>query len=130
MTRPMIVFHQKGDWTKTDNWLRRARKMDPMTVLNRWGLVGVDRLREATPKRTGLTSESWSYNITKGRNGYTIEWRNSNMTETGEPIVILLQYGHGTKNGMWVEGRDFINPSLQPIFDKIVKDLWKGVMSI
>lgn len=128
--RPLLVLHHKGDLSKTDTWLRRAQKMDPYSVLNRWGQVGVDRLVEATPKDTGKTSESWSYKVVRTKGGWSIEWSNSNLTVTGIPIAILLQYGHGTRGGTWVEGRDFINPTLRPIFDNIAKELWKEVEQI
>lgn len=122
-----ITFETKGDFKKAETFLRRIAQKDPRSILDKYGVLGIERLREYTPKRTGLTADSWSYEVKKVPEGYTIQWNNSNKTDTGIPIVILLQYGHGTKGGTWVQGRDFINPALRPVFLEMVEAIRKEV---
>ena len=100
-----------------------------LVVLTKYGELGVKALKEATPKDTGLTAESWYYEIKFDRknNNYTIEWKNSNCTEEGYQIAVMLQYGHATNNGGYVEGHDYINPTMEPIFKKLADDAWKEV---
>lgn len=97
-----------------------------MHILKKYGELGVQRLAEATPKATGKTSQSWSYEIQRSGNDYTLTWNNSNIAEW-VPVVILLQYGHGTRGGTWVEGRDFINPAIRPIFEELSRELRREV---
>lgn len=123
---PLITFDSKGNYKKTDAFLRKLLNRDSMAILRKYGELGVERLREATPKRTGLTANSWAYRIEKRGYDYTLTWTNSNIAEW-VPVVILLQYGHGTKGGTWVEGRDFINPALRPIFDELSQELRREV---
>lgn len=123
---PVITFDSKGDYRKTDAFLRKLLNRDSMSILRKYGELGVERLREATPKQTGLTANSWSYQIEKRGHDYTLTWTNSNIAEW-IPVVILLQYGHGTRGGTWVEGRDFINPALRPIFDELSQELRREV---
>lgn len=120
-----ITFEQKGDWSKTTKFLERAREVVRIGILDKYGKAGVQALREATPRDTGKTADSWSYRIIQGRDSARIVWENSNTTDTGIPIVVLIHYGHMTGNGGYVEGRDFINPAMQPIFDAIARDAWK-----
>lgn len=111
-----ITFETQGDFKKIDTFLRRILQKDPIAIMHKYGALGVERLQESTPKRTGLTAASWSYSIEKTSTGYSLKWKNSNIADNNVPVVILLQYGHGTKGGTWVEGLDFINPALRPIF--------------
>ena len=98
-------------------------------MLDKYGRVGVDALSSATPSDSGLTASSWSYEIEHSSSSAVIKFTNSNINK-GVPIAIILQYGHGTGTGGWVQGRDYINPAIQPIFDKIVQDAWKEVTRI
>lgn len=122
----MIKFVQKGDFSKLTRFLERAKEVVHMGLLDRYGRAGVAALSSATPMDSGETSESWYYRISNTRKGIKIGFYNSNLND-GVPIAIILQYGHGTRNGGWVEGRDYINPAIQPIFDEIVNAAWKEV---
>lgn len=126
MSQPVIVFHHKGDLRKTDTFLKMVRKRDSIHILGKYGRMGVDRLNEATPRDTGETAVSWYYTIERNGHDYRLIWKNSNLSE-GIPIVVLLQYGHGTRGGTYVEGRDFINPALRPVFDALAEELWREV---
>lgn len=122
----MIRFIQKGDFKKLNNFLERIKDIANKSQLDKYGMQGIEALSNATPKKTGKTSESWYYKINRKNNSLSISFYNSNIND-GVPIAIILQYGHGTKNGGWVQGRDYINPAIQPIFDKIAEDAWKEV---
>ena len=122
----MIKFVHRGNFNNTEKFLDRNKKMDVYSILTSYANAGVEALRENTPKDSGETAESWSYEIVETSRGYKIYWRNSNVNK-GIPIAILIQYGHGTGTGGYVEGRDFINPAIQPIFDKIADEAWKEV---
>lgn len=122
----MITFRQKGDFSKTMSFLERAKESVKLGTLDRYGREGVAALSSATPIDTGLTARSWYYKIERDKNTATISFFNSNI-QNGVPIAIVLQYGHGTRNGGWVQGRDYINPAIQPIFDKIANTAWKEV---
>ena len=122
----MITIRQKGDFKLTTAFFKRMKEKPYLKVLNKFGEEGVRALSSATPKDSGLTSMSWSYRIEHDKNSTRIVWTNSNVVK-GAPIAILLQYGHGTRNGGYVQGRDYINPALRPIFDKIANDAWKEV---
>ena len=123
----MIKFKLSGSFDNTEELLNKAVSSNPQTVLDECGRRGVEALAAATPKDTGLTSESWSYEVAKTNSGYSLYWSNSNESE-GVPIVILLEYGHGTRNGGFVEGIDFINPALESLFEQLAEDLWKEVI--
>lgn len=125
----MIKISHKGDFTKTTRFLKNAKMFDPRKVLDRYGRAGVAALSAATPVDTGLTAASWSYEITVSSGSYEIRFNNSNI-QNGVPIAIILQYGHGTGTGGWVEGRDYINPAIQPIFDKIADEAWREVTKL
>ena len=122
----MISFRQKGDFSKLTSFLERAKETVYLGDLNKYGRQGVAALASATPIDSGETAESWYYKIENNKESATITFYNSNV-QNGVPIAIILQYGHGTRNGGWVEGRDYINPAIQPIFDQIVNDAWREV---
>src|SRR5574344_281478 len=122
----MITFRQKGDFSKLTRFLERAKETVRLGDLDKYGRQGVAALSSATPIDSGLTAESWYYEIENKKGSATITFYNSNV-QNGVPIAIVLQYGHGTRNGGWVQGRDYINPAIQPIFDEIVNDAWREV---
>lgn len=125
----MIVVKHRGNFNKTENFLKRASRFDIRRILERYAKEGVAALSAATPVDSGLTASSWGYEITINRGSYVISWTNSNIND-GVPIAIILQYGHGTGTGGWVEGRDYINPAMQPIFDKIADEAWREVTKL
>lgn len=125
----MITFRQKGDFSKADKFFERLKEVAKLSDLDRYGREGVAALASATPVDTGLTASSWSYEIEHREGSTRIIFKNSNI-QNGVPIAIILQYGHGTRNGGWVEGRDYINPAIQPVFDKIADDAWKEVKGL
>lgn len=125
----MIRVSVKGDWKKTMSFLQSAKKLSFDDILNKYGNEGVKALSEATPVDTGKTASSWSYEIEKTRGGATITWTNSNVVNHVN-IALILQYGHGTRNGGYVIGRDYINPAIQPVFDKMVEDAWREVTTL
>lgn len=124
----MITFTSKGSFRNTENFLNRMSKGNIFASLGSYGQKGVDALANATPHDSGLTAESWTYEVRKKRGLYQILWKNTHV-EDGRPIAILLQYGHATRTGGYVQGRDYINPAIQPIFDQIANDVWKVVTS-
>ena len=125
----MISFRQKGDFSKLTSFLERAKNVIKIGELDKYGREGVAALTSATPVDSGLTASSWYYKIERQNGSASINFYNSNINE-GVPIAIILQYGHGTGTGGWVEGRDYINPAIQPIFDKIADDAWKEVAKL
>ena len=125
----IISFQQKGDFSKLTNFLERAKEAVKLSHLDQYGREGVTALSSATPVDTGKTASSWEYKITHTSGSVTISFNNTNI-QNGVPIAIILQYGHGTRNGGWVQGRDYINPAIQPIFDKIAEAAWKEVTKL
>ena len=125
----MITFRQKGDFSKLTRFLERAKEAVRLGDLDKYGRQGVAALSSATPIDSGLTAESWYYEIENKKGSATITFYNSNV-QNGVPIAIVLQYGHGTRNGGWVQGRDYINPAIQPIFDEIVNEAWREVTKL
>lgn len=125
----MISFRHKGDFSKFTRFLEKAKEAVRLGDLDKYGREGVAALASATPKETGLTAQSWYYEITQKNGSATITFNNSNI-QNGVPIAIILQYGHGTNNGGWVQGIDYINPALKPIFDKIANDAWREVTKL
>lgn len=125
----MISFRQKGDFSKLTRFLERAKKAVKVSDLDKYGREGVAALASATPVETGLTASSWNYEIEIQNGSATIGFYNTNVNK-GVPIAIILQYGHGTRNGGWVQGRDYINPAIQPVFDKITEAAWKEVTGL
>jgi hypothetical protein len=125
----MIKFRQKGDFSKLTRFLEKAKEAVHLGDLDKYGREGVAALASATPVDSGLTADSWRYEITNKQGSAKITFYNSNI-QNGVPIAIILQYGHGTRNGGWVQGRDYINPAIQPIFDKIVNEAWREVTKL
>lgn len=123
-----ISFSSKGDFKRTGNWLDRITKADIFRSLDKYGRMGVDALSRATPAESGLAAASWGYEISRSRTSWSITWTNHNI-ENGFSVVIGLQYGHGTGTGGWVQGRDFINPAIKPVMDRIADEVWKAVTS-
>lgn len=124
-----ISFRHKGDFSKTEKFFNALLKMEYLNVLERYGKAGVSALAAATPKESGETAASWNYEIIHNRKETSIVFTNSNVQD-GVNIAIILQYGHGTRNGGYVTGRDYINPAIQPIFDKMADDVWKEVINL
>ena len=123
----MISFRHKGNFSKTEKYLRNMKAKKLFSALNKYGQEGVAVLMSATPIDTGKTAMSWRYEIVQENGSIRLIFCNDNI-QNGVPIAIILQYGHGTRNGGWVEGRDYINPAIQPIFDKIAESCWKEVI--
>ena len=116
----------KGDWSKTENWLKRIKTLkNARRILDKYGREGVSALSAATPIDTGETASSWSYTIEQTHDSTALIFTNNKQTTTGVPIAILLQYGHGNGRGGYVQGRDYINPAVRPIFDEIADKAWK-----
>ena len=125
----MITFRQKGDFSKLTRYLERVKEVVKLGDLDKYGRAGVAALASATPVDTGLTASSWYYEISNKSGSAMMSFHNSNI-QNGVAIAIILQYGHGTRNGGWVEGRDYINPAIRPIFDRIADDAWKEVTKL
>jgi hypothetical protein len=124
----MLTITTSGSFAHTESFLKAMQKLNVVQLLHQYGLVGVAALSSATPINSGVAASSWSYRAGKKGSFYFIDWYNSDV-ENGFPVVIMLQFGHGTRNGGYVQGRDFINPAIRPIFDQIEADLWKAVTS-
>jgi hypothetical protein len=125
-----VVFsvESHGSFNKTQSFLTNLGKIDITRILHSKGQEGVTALESVTPQETGLAAGSWYYEVSSSSNSFQIAWYNSDV-ENGFPVVIMLQYGYGTGTGGYVQGRDFINPAIQPIFDQISEDVWKAVTS-
>lgn len=122
----MIRVESKGSFAKTEKFLYEMQKAEAFKILNKYGKEGVNALASATPVDTGLTADSWEYETVYKNGRYSIIWSNTNV-ETGIPVAILIQYGHATGTGGWVEGTDYINPAIKPLFDKIAENVWEKV---
>ena len=125
----MIKIRSKGDFSKTEKLLKKSLGRNYRSVLEKYGEMGVEALASATPIDSGETALSWGYEIIQNGSSLSVIWTNGHI-EKGVNIAIILQYGHGTKNGGYVEGRDYINPALHPIFDKLAAAAWKEVTGI
>lgn len=125
----MISFRQKGDFSKTLKYLDRIRDPIKMGILDKYGREGVKALSSATPVDSGVTANSWYYKIEKDNKSAKVVFCNSHINK-GVPIAIILQYGHGTGTGGWVQGRDYINPAIRPIFDKMANEIWREVTRV
>ena len=125
----MISFRQKGNFSKLTRFLEKAKNVVRIGDLDKYGREGVAALASATPVDSGLTVNSWYYQVEHTNGSAKINFYNSNI-QNGVPIAIILQYGHGTKNGGWVQGRDYINPAIQPLFDKIAENAWREVTKL
>ena len=122
----MISFRQKGDFSKLTSYMEKTKNAVRLGKLDKYGHEGVAALASATPVDTGQTANSWYYKIERKNESVSISFYNSNVNK-GVPIAVILQYGHGTRNGGYVQGRDYINPAIQPIFDKIANEAWREV---
>ena len=122
-----VKVGDKGDFKKTFKFLRVMKEKRFLKNLDKYGQMGVDALAAATPKRTGLTAESWTYDITDNGEQLIISWNNTNVQKGYYNVALMIQYGHGTGTGGWVEGIDYINPALKPVFDKIADAVWMEV---
>lgn len=122
----MITFRQKGDFSKTTQYFEHLKEFMKLGILDKYGREGVEALSSATPVESGVTAASWYYEIEHSKDSAAISFSNSHVNQ-GVPIAIILQYGHGTGTGGWVQGRDYINPAIQPLFDKIAEEAWKEV---
>lgn len=125
----MITFRQKGDFSKLTNYFERVKEAARIGILDKYGSAGVAALSSATPVDSGKTAHSWTYKIVRQNGSARIDFLNTNVNR-GVNIAIILQYGHGTGTGGWVEGRDYINPAIQPVFDKLANDAWKEVTKL
>ena len=124
----MVVIKQSGDFKKMDKFLKKMSNSEWLKFLSVYGRRGVEALASATPKDSGITADGWGYEVSKTGNKFTISWTNNNENK-GVNIAVILQFGHGTGTGGWVEGRDYINPAIRPIFDDIVEAAWKEVQN-
>ncbi len=125
----MISFRQKGDFSKLNRYFERVKETAKLGILDKYGREGVAALSSATPVNSGLTASSWTYEIERQNGSVSLIFKNTNVNN-GVPIAIILQYGHGTGTGGWVQGRDYVNPAIQPIFDRIAYESWKEVTNI
>lgn len=124
----MIKITHKGSFDKTEKFLSYLNKGDMYKTLDSWARVGIDALQKSTPIDSGETARSWSYTVAQKGKVVTITWSNSHIVN-GVPIAIILQYGHGTGTGGYIQGRDYINPAMKPTFNKIADQVWKAVTS-
>jgi hypothetical protein len=124
----MITITSSGSFKKTESFLHFINRMDLRSVLDKYGAEGVDALALATPIDSGLTAASWTYEVVRKGSGWSIIWSNSHVQD-GFPVAIMLQFGHGTGTGGYVQGQDYINPTIKPIFDRIENEVWKAVTS-
>lgn len=125
-----ITLTSKGDWRKTQKYLKKLSRKDYLKVLDTAAQLGVEALQQGTPKDSGVTANSWDYHIVSYGSGTTIEWVNTNIQSGWFNVAIALQYGHGTGTGGYVEGIDYINPAIRPVFDKISQIVWEVVKSL
>lgn len=121
-----IIFRQKGNFERTERFLLKNSRKDFRPIFEKYGVLGVNELKANTPVDTGETRESWHYKVSKTSKGYSLTWYNTHMAGS-IPVVILIQYGHATRGGTYVQGIDFVNPAIKPIFDRIAIELWKEV---
>ena len=124
-----ITFNQKGDFSKLNRYFERVKEAARVSILDKYGRKGVAALASATPIESGLAASSWYYEIKRGGGSASIIFGNSDI-ENGFPVAIMLQYGHGTGTGGWVQGRDYINPAIQPVFDEIAEAAWREVTKL
>lgn len=125
----MITITQKGSFDKTEKYLRNLKLSKLLAVLNKYGSMGVDALARATPIETGETAASWYYTIVQRPGYYSIRWHNRHE-DNGFPVAVMLQYGHGTGTGGYVQGRNYIMPAIRPIFDQIAAEAWEEVTKV
>lgn len=124
----LIRITSKGDFNNTFRFLKKMSNFKVNKILEKYGAMGVSALAAATPVDSGLTANSWGYEISVRKEGATIHWTNTNQNN-GVYIAVILQYGHGTGTGGYVQGRDYINPAIRPVFDKIAEEAWMEVVN-
>lgn len=124
----MIQFKHHGSFKNTEGFFKKAKEAKYRRILEKYGKAGVEALASATPKESGKTASSWSHEVVQTPMGYSVFWSNNNINKYVN-IALILQYGHGTGTGGYVQGRDYINPAIRPIFDKIAEHAWKEVTS-
>lgn len=124
----LIRITSKGDFNNTFRFLKKMSNFKVNKILDKYGAMGVSALAAATPVDSGLTANSWGYEISVEKEGATIHWTNTNQNN-GVYIAVILQYGHGTGTGGYVQGRDYINPAIRPVFDKIAEEAWMEVVN-
>jgi hypothetical protein len=124
----VISFVSRGSFSNMESFLKKAAKTDILSILKACGQEGVSALASATPIESGLASSSWDYQVSGSGGKFRIIWTNSDV-ENGFPVAIMLQYGYGTGTGGYVQGRDYINPAMKPVFDRIADKVWKAVTS-
>lgn len=125
----MISFTQRGSFKNTERYLSKLKSQQAFAILNKYGEMGRNALSNATPLESGRTAQGWTYTIQSRAGYHSIRWHNSHI-EDGVNIAVILQYGHGTGTGGYVQGRDYINPAVRPIFDQILNEVWKEVTQI
>lgn len=123
----MLSVKYKGNFNKAERFFNRMLRRDYLNVLAKYGELGVRMLAQATPVDTGKTANSWNYEIEENRNGHVVLAFTNSNTNQGVNIVLLLMYGHGTKEGAYIEGEDFVNPAIRPVFQDMIRNLWKEV---
>ena len=121
-----ITLEASGSYSSTTTWLQRIGRMSIEQQLARYGAKGVKALASSTPVETGKTASSWSYSVTRKGDTWILSWENTNVVR-GVPVAIILQYGHVTGTGGWVQGRDYINPAIKPLMDEIAEGVWRTV---
>jgi len=125
----VFSFSSSGDWSKTTTFLQKMQRLQMIdVVLEAAGAEGASALAKATPKDSGLAASSWTYDIQRSNTQIVINWKNTDV-ESGFPVALMIQYGHGTGTGGYIQGRDYINPAMRPVFDKIAETVWKAVTS-
>lgn len=125
----MISFTSRGDFKNLKRFLAKPIGPEIKRILDTYGRMGVSALASATPTQSGITADSWGYEVKASGRSYSITWYNTNVI-SGVPIAIILQYGHGTGTGGYVQGRNYINPAIQPVFNKIAESGWNAVRSL
>lgn len=123
----MIQIKHHGSFKRTTVFLHHLFGIDYKTILNRYGKKGVEELSAATPVDSGVTAQSWKYEIIENQDGFSIIWSNENLND-GVNIAIILRYGHGTGTGGYVVGRDYISPAIQPVFDSMANSVWRELI--
>ena len=122
----MIKVTHRGSFKHMEKFLQRMKRKEHLKILEKYGPIGVAALKSATPVESSETANAWAYNIVEEKGFYSIVWRNTHEVKR-TPVAILLQFGHGTRQGGFVRGRDFINPAIRPVFDQIAANMWKEV---
>lgn len=124
----MITIRRKGNLSKLNTFFEKCKSIPHLSILDKYGREGVRALSSATPRDTGKTADSWKYEIVRTKDSVSISFINTNITDEGVPIAILLQMGHGTRNGGYVKGIDYINPALKPVFERLADEAWEEVI--